>query len=59
MHSSSKVPTIAVLLALGASRAAAQEHGRVALDLGYPPAIIPIDRWSLTPTGRVSALLYF
>ena len=34
-------PTLAeltVILALGASRVGAQEQGRVALDLGYPPA---------------------
>jgi len=46
MHWSSKLPTIAVLLALGASRAAAQEHGRVALDLGYPPAFAVLWRVS-------------
>ena len=39
MHWNRRLPEIAVILALCASRVGAQEHERVALDLGYPPAL--------------------
>lgn len=38
MHCNPTLAKLAVILALGASRVGAQEQGRVALDLGYPPA---------------------
>ncbi|MFL5612468.1 MAG: hypothetical protein ACJ796_02270 [Gemmatimonadaceae bacterium] len=44
---------VAVILALGTSRASAQEKERVALDLGYPPAFAVLwrvsDRFALRP----------
>ena len=39
MHLNRMLPGIAVILSLCASRVGAQEHERVALDLGYPPAL--------------------
>jgi opacity protein-like surface antigen len=48
-----KLAKIALLLALGASRVDAQEQPRVALDLGYPPALALLwgvsDRVALRP----------
>ena len=48
-----KLAQIAAILAFGASRVGAQEQGRVALDLGYPPAFAVLwrvtDRVALRP----------
>lgn len=53
MHWNPKLAQIVVILWLGASGAGAQEHGRVAVDLGYPPAFAVLwrvsDRIALRP----------
>ena len=53
MHAIRKLAGMAVILAIGASPLRAQEQGRVAIDLGYPPAFAVLwriaDRLALRP----------